>query len=184
MRSKRWIAASGLLTVLGLDTAAAQTNPTGTIDVQAPSAVAPSDQAAVADRSVAKMKLSSQRVRGLLDESRRQKDIVKTTCLSDKLAQIEAALKSAQERTVSLKAAIARGEREQGNHEFTVLGVLRQRVEQLDAEANQCIGEELGFPGETRVSYTVDPNIAPADPGGASDPGEPIVPPLPTSPYF
>lgn len=184
MRSKRWIASSGLLAALALGTAAAQTNPAATVDVAAPSAVNPADQPAAADRAIGRMRASSQRVRVMLDESRRQKDIVKTTCLSDKLAQIDAALKSSQERAVSLRAAFGRGETEQSTHEFTVIGVLRQRVEQLDAEANQCIGEELGFPGETRINFTVDPNIAPADPGAGSDPGEVIIPPLPTSPYF
>ena len=31
------------------------------------------------------------------------------------------------------------------SHEFTILTVLRQRVEQLGCEANQCIGEEAAI---------------------------------------
>jgi hypothetical protein len=84
-----------------------------------------------------------------------------------------------------LKASIARGDNDVRNHEFQVLNVLRQRAEQLDAEANQCIGEELGFPGETKQTFKVDPNIAPVDPGtGQTDPGTVIVltPPNQVSP--
>ena len=42
---------------------------------------------------------------------------------------------------------------------FMILLVLRDRVEQLVKEANQCIGEEAGFIGESRVTLEVDPNI-------------------------
>ena len=45
------------------------------------------------------------------------------------------------------------------SHEYTILTVLRQRVEQLGAEANQCIGEESAILGETEVTTTIDPNL-------------------------
>ena len=172
MRSRWFIAAIGLGSALVFGSAAAQTGPAGTVDVKATSPVGPGDQATLADQYVAKMQASAARVRHLLDEARRAKDVVKTTCLSDKLAQLEVAVKSARERSAALKQAIARGDTDVRNHEFTVMNVLRQRGEQLDAEANQCIGEEIGFPGETRSSFKVDPNIAPVDPGsGTTDLG-------------
>lgn len=173
MRSRWFIAVIGLGSALVFGSAAAQTGPAGTVDVKAGSpAVGPGDQATMADQFVVKMQASATRVRHLLDDARRAKDVVKTTCLQDKLAQLEAVLKSARDRAASLKQAIARGDTDVRNHEFTVMNVLRQRGEQLDAEANQCIGEEIGFPGETRSSFKVDPNIAPVDPGaGSLDPG-------------
>lgn len=177
----RWLtvlATLGALAVFG--PAAAQT---GTVDVKAGSAVAPGDQASLADQYVAKMSASSARVRHMLDEARRQKDVVKTTCLSDKLAQIEVALRSAKERSSALKSAISRGDTDLRNHEFSVMNVLRQRAEQLDAEANQCIGEELGLPGETKVTFSIDPNIAPVEPGTGGGDIITIVPPLPASQF-
>ena len=118
----------------------------------------------------------------MLDDARRQKDVVKTTCLSDKLAQIEVATRSAKERVGALKSATARGDNDLRNHEFSVLVVLRQRTEQLDAEANQCIGEEIGFPSDsTKITYSIDPNIAPVDPGTGPGDTVVIVPPLPAS---
>ena len=152
-----------------------------TVDVKSDAAVSPADQAGMADAYVVKMQTSSTRVRHMLDDARRQKDVVKTTCLSDKLAQIEVATRSAKERVGALKSAIARGDTDLRNHEFSVLNVLRQRSEQLDAEANQCIGEELGFPGETKVTFAVDPNIAAVDPGTGAGDTVVIVPPLPAS---
>jgi hypothetical protein len=183
-RSKWVFAMVGVGAALVFGSAAAQTGPAGTVDVKAPT-TAPGDQAGLADQYLVKMQTSATRVRHLLDEARRAKDVIKTTCLQDKLAQIEVALKSARERTAALKAAIARGDGDVRNHEFQVLNVLRQRAEQLDAEANQCIGEELGFPGETKQTFKIDPNIAPVDPGtGQTDPGTVIVltPPNQVSP--
>ena len=179
----RWLTVSPVVVaclVFGPLDGAAQTT-AGTVDVKAGSAVSPGDQSSLADQYVAKMQGSSTRVRHLLDDARRQKDVVKTTCLSDKLAQIEVATRSAKERVGALKSAIARGDTDLRNHEFSVLNVLRQRSEQLDAEANQCIGEELGFPGETKVTYAIDPNIAPVDPGTGPGDTVVIVPPLPAS---
>ena len=184
-RSKWAFGTIGLGALLVFGSAAAQTGPAGTVDVKAPSAATPGDQSAAAEQYIVKMQVSSTRVRHLLDDARRAKDVVKTTCLSDKLAQIEVALKSARERALSLKAAIARGDTDVRNHEFSVMNVLRQRSEQLDAEANQCIGEELGFPGQTKTTYTIDPNIAPVDPGSTVvDPGTVVVltPPNDVSP--
>jgi hypothetical protein len=80
---------------------------------------------------------------------------------------------------------------EQSRHEFAVLGALRERGEGLVAEANQCIGEDTGFVGESRVTLWVDPNIPQIDPRGPTDPlitvppvisYPPVTPPVPVSP--
>ena len=175
------LASFGAFAIFGTAAAQTTTGTAGTVDVKSGSAVSPTDQAALSDQYVAKMGTSSTRVRHLLDEARRQKDVVKTTCLSDKLAQIEVATRSAKERSAALKSAIARGDTDLRNHEFSVMNVLRQRAEQLDAEANQCIGEELGLPGETKVSFSIDPNIAPIDPTSGGGDTVTIVPPVPAS---
>ena len=72
----------------------------------------------------------------------------------------------------ALRSAVQRGDSELGNHEFTILTVLRQRSEQLTAEANQCIGEESAFVGETRTVMQVDPSLPIEDTTGfpPSDP--------------
>ena len=181
-RRSWWLVAVPALAAFVFGSAAAQTGP----DVKAGTAVTPADQVTSADGSVTKIQTAANRVRHLLDDARKNspKDIVKLTCLQDKLAQIEISLDSAKKRASSLKSAQAAGNKDLANHEFTMLTTLRQRSEQLDAEANQCIGEEIGFPGETKTSTTIDPNIAPVDPGGSTgwiDPGVVVVIP-PASP--
>jgi len=112
-------------------------------------------------------------VRRQLDGAREQRDVVKSLCLSDKLSQIDVATRSAKDRQTSLQAAALRNDAELSNHEFTMLTVLRQRTEQLIAEANQCIGEDLAFVGQTQVS-TEFPNL----PGEDSTDYPPLDPPF------
>ena len=52
---------------------------------------------------------------------------------------------------------------------------VRQRVEQLTAEANQCIGEEMAFIGQTQVTTTVDPNLGGGEDNTTFPPETPIV---------
>ncbi len=89
--------------------------------------------------------------------------MVKSLCLSDKLSQIDVATRSARDRQSALQAAAQRNDLELSNHEFTMLTVLRQRTEQLTAEANQCLGEDLSFVGQTQVTTQTPVDLPPDD---------------------
>jgi hypothetical protein len=108
--------------------------------------------------------------------------VVKSLCLSDKLSQIDVAARSARDRQAALQAAAQRNDLELSNHEFTMLTVLRQRAEQLTAEANQCLGEDLSFVGQTQVS-TQYPDLPQDDgPGPVGElPPSYTQPPVPVS---
>lgn len=123
----------------------------------------PQEQLVEANKHLARMESASVGVRKMLEEARKARDVVRTLCLNDKLSQVDVAIRSGRDRRGQLQAAVARNDVELSNHEFTILTVLRQRVEQLVAEANQCIGEEAAFVGDTRTRVFVDPSIAPND---------------------
>jgi hypothetical protein len=124
--------------------------------------LSPQEELTQAEVAVTRMEQAATTVRHQLEAARIARDVVKTLCLNDKLSQIDVATRSARDRQSTLQAAVQRGDIEMGNHEFTVLTVLRQRAEQLSAEANQCIGEEVAFVGQTQVTMTYDQNL-PAD---------------------
>ena len=136
-------------------------------------ALSPKEQLGQADAFLARMAVTGTTVRHLLEQARATRDVVKTLCLNDKLNQIDVANRSAHDRRTSLDQAAQRSDPDLANHEFTILTVLRQRVEQLAAEANQCIGEEAVLFGETKVVTTIDPNLPHEDP--SSYPDNPIV---------
>ena len=109
------------------------------------------DELVQADAILSRMTSAATTVRRQLDSARQARDVVKSLCLSDKLSQIDVAARSARDRQAALQASAQRNDLELSNHEFTMLTVLRQRTEQLTAEANQCLGEDLSFVGQTQV---------------------------------
>ncbi len=137
----------------------------------------PAEQVAKSDVHLGRMEGAANGVRKQLQQAREQRDVVKTLCLNDKLSQVDVAIRSARDRKTSLQAAAARNDTELSNHEYTILTVLRERAEQLTAEANQCIGEEAAFIGETKVSTQIDPTLPPSD-----DTQYPPTDPIPTGP--
>jgi hypothetical protein len=139
----------------------------------------PAEEVAQSEAFLGKMDGSRTVVRRQLETARAQRDVVKTLCLNDKLNQLDVAVRSARERREALMAAAQRADSDLANHEFTILQVLRQRSDQLTAEANQCIGQEAAFIGDSAVSSTIDPGIVP-DPGAFQPPSTVVVdPPVP-----
>ncbi len=117
-----------------------------------------------------------------LGEAKKKKDVVKALCLDDKLKQMKLATDTAKDRVVDLTSAVSQNDADRSKHEFTVIQVLRERVQTLVAEAQQCIGEETGFVGNTDVTVDIDPAIPDADP--SDFPNDPLVsdPPVLSSP--
>ncbi|CAN5923913.1 hypothetical protein BH11MYX4_BH11MYX4_37350 [soil metagenome] len=155
---------------------------TGTVGFQRKTSLTPQEQLAESAKHLGRMEQAAAGVRKMLEEARKQRDVVKTLCLNDKLSQVDVAIRSGRDRRTQLTAAVGRNDAELANHEFTILTVLRQRSEQLVAEANQCIGEEAAFVGDTRTKVTIDPSIPPDEtPYPSNDPSLVLTPPPCTS---
>jgi hypothetical protein len=137
--------------------------------------ISPQEMLREANTELARMVASSGMVRRQLEKARTSRDVVKTLCLNDKLSQVDVAIRSAKDRKSALESAVGRNDQELSNHEFTILTVLRQRGEQLTAEANQCIGEEAAFIGATNVSTTIDNTLPPTDDTQYPAPSSPTV---------
>lgn len=134
--------------------------------------LSPQDELVQADTVLSRIDGAAASVRRQLEAARAARDVVKTLCLNDKLSQVDVANRSARDRQSALQAAAQRNDTELANHEFTIMTVLRQRVEQLTAEANQCIGEEMAFIGQTQVSVTQETNLPGDDDSTAYPPSD------------
>ena len=149
----------------GLSVAFAQTSPANGATEVAPAtggateAVSPQQMRAQAQTFLPQMDQSAQTVRRQLEQSREARDVVKVLCLNDKLNQIDVAIRAARDRMPVLMSALDKNDVENSRHEFAVLQVLRDRVRSLVQESNQCIGEEAGFVGESKVIVTIEPGI-------------------------
>jgi hypothetical protein len=103
-------------------------------------------------------------IQTLQETARRQKDIIKLNCVTDKLVQAKVNINIAEQSMTSLQENISRSDEGGGTHEFTRLTIVNQKVLILGTEAENCIGEDLSFVGATRVDVEVDPGIPTSDP--------------------
>jgi len=102
------------------------------------------------------------RLQSMLDAARKSGDIIKVTCLNDKLTQINANVGNVSQRKTALSRAVALGDQEAAEHEYTVLTVLNQKFTALEQEAGQCIGQDMYESGAAQVVTDV-PDDAPTD---------------------
>jgi len=123
-------------------------------------------------------------IQTLQETARRQKDIIKLNCVTDKLVQAKVNINISEQAMSSLQENIARGDEGGRTHEFTRLTIVNQKVTMLGAEAENCIGEDLSFVGATKVDVEIDPNIPQTDPTQPPLPAIPVVRPPPSSTYM
>jgi hypothetical protein len=123
----------------------------------------------------------------MLDEARREKDIMRANCVNRKLTEINANTRNIEQRSRALKDAAAAGDDARRSHEYTVLTVLSQKLDQLDQEATQCLGQSVYEPGASQIVTTVSqgsPTLNPSviDPSTAAPPSISVPPPNLTAP--
>ena|SRR5438105_4932859 len=111
-----------------------------------------------------KMQGTQRRVQQLEIKAKKDKDMVKVNCVSDKLTQIKGHMTVTDQSMSSLATDIARSDDPARQHEFTRITILYQKVVTLGTEAEQCIGEDVSYVGATRVDVEIDPSIPPNDP--------------------
>jgi hypothetical protein len=176
--------AAAAIVAAALGTADAQTGAPAAADLttQRDVNLTPEQQLAQARGFGPAMEQGRRRVAADLEQARTKRDVVKVLCLNDKLSQIDVAIRSAEDRLTQLQAAVDQKSVDRARHEFQIMKVLRDRVRELEAEAKQCIGEEVGFVGDSRVTVDIDPNIPETDP--SEFPIDPITssPPVVSSP--
>lgn len=142
----------------------ADTQETGEITARRRADLTPAEQIAEAQRTQTRGEQLSRRVASMLDEARRENDVIKVTCLDDKLTQINAHRRTLSDRVESLQEASQVGDEGRRNHEFTVITVLGQNLTELERAANECVGQDLYETGTTRVTTTIDPSTPDEDP--------------------
>ncbi|MEZ4252180.1 MAG: hypothetical protein R3B99_28535 [Polyangiales bacterium] len=151
----------------------------GELDVQRRANLTPEQQLEEAHGVQRRGTDLSRRVAVMLDEARQERDIIRVTCINDKLTQVNANLRTVELRVTNLEDAIAAQDASRRNHEFTVIAVLGQKFVVLDREAAQCIGQDIFETGSTRVITEIDPNNPTEDPTVLPQPEVPAIPFIP-----
>jgi hypothetical protein len=155
------------------------------IDVKAQANMSAADQQTQADSIVRRGNQLAERLSRMLDEARREKDILRANCVNRKLTEVNANVRNVGDRAKALKDATQVADEGRRNHEYTVLTVLNAKLDTLNQEAAQCLGESVFEPGASQVVTTIPTDAPTIDPSvvGAPPPPPPAVSvPPPTSP--
>lgn len=150
----------------------------GELPVRRRAQLGPQEQLAEATRISDRGEQISRRVLAMLDEARRERDIIRVTCLNDKLTQINAHRRTLENRLENLQQAVGTSDSERRNHEFTVITVIGQHFRTLEQEAGACIGQDIFETGTTRVVTDIDPGT-PEEDLVITEPEPPVVPFIP-----
>jgi hypothetical protein len=105
--------------------------------------------------SLTSMRGSLKDVLNKLEEARNSKDVVKLTCVNEKLTQIKGLLRISEQSDIQLQESVARHEVATAEHEYTKVSIARGKVEQLRAEVEQCMGQ-LAFRADENLSVEVE----------------------------
>jgi hypothetical protein len=124
---------------------AAKSTTTGSSDV---------DKLEASADQIARMKTALKQVLARVDDARNEKDVVKMNCLNEKLTQVKALLRVAEQADVALHEAVAN--RDAGSEaEFAKIAISRSKVDTLRAESEQCIGQ-LAYMVDEQTSVEVE----------------------------
>jgi hypothetical protein len=122
-------------------------------------------------------------VQAKLTEARGTKDVVKLNCVNEKLTQIKGLVRISEQADVALQEAVARRDSTSSEHEYTKVMIARQKVSQLSAETEECVGQLLFRTGEDLSVDVEEPRDLPGgDPTQPRPPGNVIARPPPASP--
>jgi hypothetical protein len=142
--------------------------------------------------AVARMKTSLKQVLGRVEEARNEKDVVKLNCVNEKLTQIKALLKVAEQADIALHEAVANKD-PMAESEFAKIAIARSKVEGLRADSEQCIGQLAYIVDEKTTVEVQQPSNLPGDRSdddrdrsrrGPPFPAPPIVRPPPASRWY
>lgn len=117
-----------------------------------------------------------------LEEARSSKDVVKLNCVNEKLTNIKGLLRISEQADVSLQESVARREEQAADHEFTKVAIARQKIEQLRAEAEQCVGLLAFETGPTEVIVQEPSDLPTLDPTTTVPPPPVVIRNSPESP--
>jgi hypothetical protein len=103
-------------------------------------AIADADKLKRASEAIASIRASVGQVTSRVEVARSEQDVVKLSCVNEKLAQIKGLLKVAEQSDAALQGAVARGD-PAADAEFARIGIAKGKVDGLGNEAQQCIGQ-------------------------------------------
>ncbi len=119
-----------------------------------------SDLTDAAERHIQHMRQVLSEVRGMLEDARVERDVVKLNCVNERLTHLRGLVRVSEESQRAMRQAISRNLLDEAQHEYTKIVVALDRVTQLREEAEECVGL-LAFivDEDVEVSMEVPPGL-------------------------
>jgi hypothetical protein len=130
------------------------------------------------------MESGESRVSSILQAAKRQKDIVKTSCVHEKLTHLKNIIALAREQFSKYLADRTSGTESESVPLRQKISIFKERADEKVAEAERCAGEAIAVTDRAVVEETVDPEIPQWDPTEPSGPIWVMPRPPVASPYF
>jgi hypothetical protein len=111
------------------------------------------------------MNRASAELQAMVEQARKQKDVIRLNCVMDKHVQVKANMNIADKAIQKLEEAVTKKDEGAALHEYTYITIVNQKVQVLQSEGQTCVGAELNYIGATRVEVE-----APELPQGVTDP--------------
>jgi len=144
----------------------------------------PAQELSAVRADLASMEGSRSRVQKMYERAKKQKDIIKTSCVHEKLVRIKNIIALAREQFSRYLMEKASGGTGASVPLRQKISMFKERVDDMVQEAQQCAGEAIAVTDKPVVQETIDPKIPQTDP--TQPVGSIWVMPRPpeASPYF
>ncbi len=112
-----------------------------------------SEKLEAAADNIARMKAALKLVLGRAEQARNEKDVVKLNCVNEKLTQVKALIKVAEQADIALHESLRT--QDAGEAEFSKVAIARTKVDRLRRDAEQCIGQ-LAYMVDEKTTVEVE----------------------------
>jgi len=125
------------------------------------------------ERYIDEMRKLLKEVLKILANARQEKDVVKLNCVNEKVTQVKGLLRVSEQSSINLQEDVAKQEIDDARHEYLKVAIAREKVQQLRAYAEQCIGQLAFVVDENTVVKVEVPENLPQE-----QPQVPSIPPV------
>jgi ribosomal protein L9 len=115
---------------------------------------ADTDKLEAAAANIARMKAALKQVLGRAEQARNEKDVVKLNCVNEKLTQMKALIKVAEQADIALHESVASKD-STGAADFSKIAIARTKVDGLRADSEQCVGQ-LAYMVDEKTTVEVE----------------------------
>ena len=116
------------------------------------------------ETSISSLRQAVARATTLLEQASAESDVVKTNCVRRKLRELRGLLRTAQRASEKMYDAIGKGQTAKVDKQFLKIMIASSTGQASRADAEQCVGANSIFTGDTEVEVEIDPNIPEIDP--------------------